>query len=93
MLLALAFGKPAEQDSSSVPFVRAIRGRRRVAGTALVLLVPLPFLLPVGGLASLAVLTVPLTVLVVLLVARRTFGGIGGDVVGTAGEATRIVCW
>jgi adenosylcobinamide-GDP ribazoletransferase len=91
MLLTLAFGEPAEQYSSSVPFVRAIKGRRRMAGTALALLVPLPFLLPVGGLAPLAVLTVPLTVLVVLPVASRAFGGIGGDVVGTAGEATRTV--
>ena len=91
MLLTLAFGKPAEQDSSSVPFVRAIKGRRRVAGTALALLVPLPFLLPLGGLAPLAVLAVPLTVLVALPAARRTFGGIGGDVVGTTGEAARTV--
>ena len=91
MLLTLAFGKPAEEVSSSVPFVRAIRGRRRVAGTALALLVPLPFLLPVGGLAPLAVLAVPLMVLVALPVARRSFGGIGGDVVGAAGEATRTV--
>ena len=91
MLLTLAFGKPAEQDSSSVPFVQAIKGKRRVAGTALALLLPLPFLLPVGGLAPLAVLAAPLTALVVLPVACRAFGGIGGDVVGTAGEATRAV--
>lgn len=90
MLLTLAYGKPAEQDSSSVPFVRATEGRR-VASTALALLVPLPFLLPVGGLAPLVVLAVPLMVLVVLPVARRAFGGIGGDVVGAAGEATRTV--
>jgi len=90
MLLTLAYGKPAEQDSSSVPFVRATEGRR-VASTVLALLVPLPILLPVGGLAPLVVLAVPLTVLVVLPVARRAFGGIGGDVVGAAGEATRTV--
>ena len=91
MFLTLAFGKPVEQDSSSVPFVRAIKGRQRVAGTVLVLLVPLPFLLPLGGLAPLAVLAAPLTVLVALPAARRTFGGIGGDVVGSTGEATRTV--
>ena len=91
MLLTLAFGKPAEHDSSSVPFVRAIKGRRRMAGTALALLVPLTFLLPLGGLAPLAALAVPLTVLIALPAARRTFGGIGGDVVGSTGEATRTV--
>ena len=91
MFLTLAFGKPAEQDSSSVPFVRAIKRRHRMAGTVLVLLVPFPFLLPLGGLAPLAVLAAPLTVLVALPAARRTFGGIGGDVVGSTGEATRTV--
>jgi adenosylcobinamide-GDP ribazoletransferase len=91
MLLTLAFGRPAEQDSSSVPFVRAFKGRRGAVGTALALLGPLPLLLLAGNLAPLAVLTVPLTVLVALRVARRAFGGIGGDVVGATGEATRTV--
>jgi adenosylcobinamide-GDP ribazoletransferase len=89
MLLTLAFGKPAEQNSSSVPFVRALKGRRGAAGTAVALLGPLPFLLLAGGLAPLAVLTVPLTVLIALPVARRAFGGIGGDVVGATGELAR----
>jgi adenosylcobinamide-GDP ribazoletransferase len=91
MVLTLAFGKPAEQNSSSVPFVRALRGPLRAAGTALALLGPLPFLLLTGGLAPLAVLFVPLVVLVALPVTRRTFGGIGGDAVGATGETARTV--
>ena len=91
MLLALAFGKPAETGSSSVPFVQALRGWRRTLGAALALLGPLICLVPLGGLAPLVALSVPLTSLVALHIARRAFGGIGGDVVGATGEATRAV--
>jgi adenosylcobinamide-GDP ribazoletransferase len=91
MLLVLAFGKPAEAGSSSVPFVRSLKGWRRAVGTALALLAPLPFLLPLGGPDALAALSVPLTALVALRVARGAFGGIGGDVAGATGEATRAV--
>jgi adenosylcobinamide-GDP ribazoletransferase len=89
MLLALAFGKPAEAGSSSVSFVRSLRGWRRASGVSLALLVPLLCLLPLGALAPLAVLSVPLTALISLRIARAAFGGIGGDVVGATGEATR----
>jgi adenosylcobinamide-GDP ribazoletransferase len=91
MVLTLAFGKPADPDSSSVPFVQALRGPRKAAGTVLALLGPLPFLLLTGGLAPLAVLFVPLVVLVALPLTRRAFGGIGGDAVGATGEAARTV--
>lgn len=91
MLLVLAFGKPASAGSSSVPFVRSLKGWRRALGTALALLGPLPFLLPLGGLVTLAALSVPLTALVTLRVARGAFGGMGGDVTGSTGEATRAV--
>ena len=91
MLLLLAFGKPAESGSSSVPFVRSLKGWHRAVGTALALLGPLPFLLPLGGPDALAALSVPLTALVALRVARGAFGGIGGDVAGATGEATRAV--
>ncbi len=91
MVLMLAFGKPAEPDSSSIPFVRALRGPRKAAGTALALLGPLPFLLLTGGVAPLAALFVPLLVLVALPVTRRAFGGIGGDAVGATGEVARTV--
>ena len=91
MLLALAFGEPAERNSSSVPFARSLKGQRGVVGASLALLGPLLCLLPLGGLAPLAALAAPLTALVTVRVARRAFGGIGGDVVGATGEAARTV--
>ena len=91
MLLMLAFGKPADPRSSSVPFVRTLAGPPRTPGIALALLVPLPFLVLIGGLAPLVVLAVPLVVLGALRVANAVFGGIGGDVVGATGEVCRAV--
>ena len=91
MLLMLAFGRPAEKGSSSVPFVRSLEGSRRVAGISLAILGPLLCLLPLGGFAPLAVLSAPLVVLAALRVARTAFDGIGGDVVGATGEATRAL--
>ena len=89
MLLVLAFGKPAEAGSSSVPFVRSLTGRGRTAGVALALLGPPLLLLPLGTPALLAAVPVPLTALAGLRLSRRAFGGIGGDVVGATGEAAR----
>lgn len=91
MLLTLAFGKPADPHSSSVPFVRALAGARRTVGLALALLAPLPFLLPVGTLAPLGVLAVPMVAMISIRLSRGAFGGIGGDVVGTCGEVCRAV--
>ena len=89
MLLALAIGKPAEANSSSVPFVQSLKGSRRMVGASLAVLAPLLCLLPLGGLAPLAALSAPLSALLALHVARRAFGGIGGDVVGATGELAR----
>jgi adenosylcobinamide-GDP ribazoletransferase len=91
MLLTLAFGEPADTRSSSVPFVRALYGPRRTVGITLALAVPLPFLLPIGDLAPLAVFAAPMVAALALRVAREAFGGIGGDVVGAAGEVCRAV--
>ena len=91
MLLTLAFGKPAVSSSSSVPFVRNLSGPRRTGGIVLALLAPLPFLLATSALAPLAVIAAPLVAIFALRVARETFGGIGGDVVGAAGEVCRAV--
>ena len=89
MLLTLALGKPAEANSSAVPFVRSLAGPRRMVGISTALLAPLPCLLPLGALAPLAVLSVPLTALFGLQMARRTFAGISGDTVGATGEVAR----
>ena len=91
MLLILAFGKPADTHSSSVLFVRALGGPRRTVGVALALLVPLPFILLIGGLAPLAILAVPVVALGALRIAETRFGGIGGDVSGATGEVCRAV--
>ena len=89
MLLTLAFGKPADARSSSVPFVRALSGPGRNVGLVLALLAPLPFLLGTSTLAPLAILAVPLVALGAIRIAATKFGGIGGDVVGATGETCR----
>jgi adenosylcobinamide-GDP ribazoletransferase len=91
MLLLLAFGRPAERRSSSAPFTSALTGRRKTVGVALALLAPLPFLLPFGGPAPLAVLSAPIAALIGLAVSDRAFGGIGGDVSGATGEMCRAL--
>ena len=89
MLLTLAFGEPADEGSSAVPFVRALKEGRRPVGLVLALATPVPFLLPLGGFAMLAVLAAPLFALFALRVSREAFGGIGGDAAGAAGEVCR----
>jgi len=91
MVLMLAFGKPADTRSSTVPFVRTLSGPRHAIAVALALLAPLPFLLPIGTLAPLAMLAAPLVALVSLRTVQATFDGIGGDTVGATGEVCRAV--
>ncbi|HKH10245.1 MAG TPA: adenosylcobinamide-GDP ribazoletransferase [Rubrobacter sp.] len=91
MLLMLAFGRPAEPGSSSVPFVAALSGPNRTPGIGIALLAPLPFLLPAGAIALPVVLCVPLTALLGLTVSGRAFGGVGGDSIGATGELSRTV--
>lgn len=90
MLLMLAFGKPAEEGSSSAPFVAALRGGRRYAGLLLAVTLPVLLALPLGAVAPLTLLWLPAAA-GALLVARRAFGGVGGDISGAAGEAVRAV--
>jgi len=93
MTLILLFGRPAEEGSSAVPFVRALKGgSRRYAALLLALSIPSLVALPLGWDASLAaLLTAPAVVLSAIWVANGAFGGIGGDVSGATGEMTRTV--
>jgi len=91
MVFTLAYGKPADARSSTVTFAQTLSGPRHAVGVALALLSPLPFLLPLGAFAPLAMLAAPLVTLVSLRVTRAAFGGIGGDVVGATGELCRAV--
>ena len=91
MVLTLAYGKPADARSSTVPFVRALSGPRHATAVALALLAPLPLLLPIGTFAPLAILAAPLVALISLRVAGTKFDGIGGDIVGATGELCRTV--
>jgi len=91
MLFTLAFGEPADVGSSSVPFVRTLAGPHQTAGMVLALVAPLPFLLPIGVAAPLAVFAAPLIALISVRLTGEAFGGIGGDVVGATGEVCRTV--
>lgn len=91
MLLMLTFGRPAEPNSSSVPFVEALSGPRRTLGITVALLAPLPFLLPAGVVAVPGALCVPLVALLGLAVSGRAFEGINGDTTGATGELSRTV--
>ena len=92
MLLLLVFGKPAEARSSSVYFVRSLKGgSRRAVALILALVLPPLVVLPLKSVALLAALAAPLTALFALTLAKRAFGGISGDVVGATGELARAV--
>ena len=92
MLLLLIFGKPADEKSSSTPFVRSLKRGRRGVALVLALVLPTLIALPLGPLwMALTSLAVPVTALFALAVAKRAFGGISGDLVGAAGELTRAV--
>ena len=93
MLLLLVFGRPAEEGSSSSYFVCSLKeGRRRAVALILAFALPSLVALSLGPAALLVTLaTLPVTVLFALVLARRAFGGISGDVSGATGELARAV--
>lgn len=91
MLSLLAAGEPAEEGSSSAPFVAALRrGRARYVGLMLAAALPVVLALPFGLFSLLVLLWLPAAA-GALLVANGAFGGIGGDVSGATGEAARAL--
>ncbi len=93
MLLLLIFGRPAEEGSSSSYFVRSLKeGRRRLFALILTFALPSLVAISLGSAVLLVTLAVlPVTVLLALVLARRAFGGISGDVSGATGELARAV--
>jgi adenosylcobinamide-GDP ribazoletransferase len=93
MLLLLIFGHPAEESSSSAYFVRTLKGGKiRGAAFAFALVLPPLVALPLGVPALFIVLAaLTITALFALVVAKRAFGGIMGDVAGATGELARAV--
>jgi adenosylcobinamide-GDP ribazoletransferase len=90
MLLVLVLGHPATVGSSSAPFVAALKEPgRRSASLLFALAIPTLVALPLGWGALAALLAAPLVALLALRLAKRAFGGIGGDLVGATGELTR----
>ena len=91
MLLILAFGKPAEAGSSSLPFIESLRSAgRRYSGLALAVVLPVALALPLGMVSFAALLWIPVAA-GASFAAGRAFGGVGGDVSGGSGEAARAV--
>lgn len=91
MLFLLCFGESAEPESSSGPFVTALRNVwSRYAGLSLAAALPVALVLALGYASALTLLWLPVAA-GALWSANRAFGGIGGDVSGATGEVSRTV--
>ena len=92
MVLVMVFARPATENSSTVPFVQALKARqKRNVALTLALLAPLVVALPLGGFAPVMVLAIPIVALASTRLSRTAFGGITGDLVGASGETGRAV--
>ena len=88
MVLMAAISRPASMGSSS-PFVELMKDRKKLLLSGAIALVPIVVL---GGGSGLAVFGFGIAVTMLLVaIATRSFGGITGDVLGTANELTRLV--
>lgn len=87
MVLMASVGKSASTGSNS-PFVELMKNRKKLVVTTIITLIPL---IALGGTTGMIIFAVGTTfTLFLVAISTRSFGGITGDVLGSANELTRI---
>ena len=89
MVLMASLGRPATAGSSSIPFIKMMRGdRRRPAAAFVIMIIPVVLM---GGATGLAMLGAAAALtLIVLATSIRSFGGVTGDAMGATNELARL---
>jgi adenosylcobinamide-GDP ribazoletransferase len=87
-MVILASLGPSAWEGSNSPFVNSMKDRKKLAIAAVITVGAITFLQNNAGFLALGT-GVTLT-LIILVVSRRSFGGISGDVMGATNEITRL---
>lgn len=87
MVLMASLGKSASVGSNS-PFVELMKNRKKLLVTTAITLIPL---IALGGTTGMIIFAAGTTLTLFLLaLSTRSFGGITGDILGTANELSRL---
>jgi adenosylcobinamide-GDP ribazoletransferase len=87
MVLMASLGNSASLGSNS-PFVKTMKDKKKLSAAFIIMLIPVAVIGETTGLVMLGV-TITLTIFL-LAISTRSFGGITGDILGTANELTRL---